>query len=108
MAPVSFFVMTDGFWQSLKLDVHIYIAISLMHGDSIMAVLQLMFCVNANTCVGRQVHRGRWAGVYIFERDKEVVSYKDWSMLHNVFIYWPSRFLYEPFYNFMISNTKNF
>jgi hypothetical protein len=46
--------------------------------------------------------------MYIFERDKEVILYEDWNMLHNVFIYWPSRFLYEPFYNVMINNIKNF
>jgi hypothetical protein len=51
---------------------------------------------------------GRWAGMYIFERDKEVILHKSWNMLHYVFIYWPSRFLYEPFYNIMINNNKFF
>jgi len=65
-----------------------------------MAVLQLMFCVNVN------VNTGRWAGMYIFERDKEIILYKGWNMLHNVLMYWPSGFLYELFY-VMINNVKN-
>ena len=105
MAPLSCFVMTGGFWQSLKLDLHIYIAISLMHGDRIMAVLQLMFCVNMSACGQTGAHRQVGWHV-LFGRFKEVMLCKGWNMLHNVYIYWPHRFLYELFCNIMINNIK--
>lgn len=81
--------MTDGFWQSLKLDVLVYSykcdAWGQHNGNTSTHVL----CECEYMCVCA----GRWAGMYIFERDKEIILYKGWNMLRNVFIYWPSIFL---------------
>lgn len=72
--------MTDGFWQSLKLDLHIYSCKSDAWGQNNGRTSTHVLCECEYMCAGR------WAGMY-FSRDTRKLCYVRVGICCIMFIY---------------------
>jgi len=99
MAPVSFFVLTDGCWQSLKLDVLVYSYKSDAWGQHNGSTSTHVLCECEYVCVQ----------ACTFLRETSKLYYIRVGICCIMFLYIGQvDFFMNFFYNIMINNIKNF